>query len=172
MPIARNTLLWASQNEFLKKHVPRRRFVQRAVRQFMPGEQLDDALVAARKLADKGITSTFTALGENITDISEADAEADHYLGAYDEIDRAGTDTEISVKLTHLGLDIDRSRTLAHVEALAERAKRAGNWLWIDMESSEYVEATLELYRQVMESHDNVGICLQGIPPSHPGRHR
>jgi proline dehydrogenase len=161
MPLMRNTLLWASQNDFLKAHVPRRKFVQRAVRRFMPGVMIEDALVAANKLSDKGITTTFTALGENITDIAEADAELEHYLGAYDTIDRVGTDTEISVKLTHLGLDIDTERTASHVAALATRAQAAGNWLWIDMESSEYVDATLQLYREVLESHGNVGVCLQ-----------
>ena len=161
MALMRNTLLWASQHEFLKKHVPRRKFVQRAVRKFMPGENVEHALAAANKLADKGITTTFTALGENITDLAEANAEREHYLGVYDDLERTGTDTEISVKLTHLGLDLDAAITLSHVEALAERAKRAGNWLWIDMESSEYVDATLDLYRKAQERHNNVGICLQ-----------
>jgi proline dehydrogenase len=169
MSIARNTLLWASQNEFLKRHVPRRKFVQRAVRRFMPGEQIEDALVAANKLSDKGITTTFTALGENITEIAEADAELEHYLEAYDQIATMGTDTEISVKLTHLGLDIDPARTASHIDALAQRAKKAGNWLWIDMESSEYVEATLEVYRNAMGNHDNVGICLQAYLHRTPG---
>lgn len=161
MAIMRNTLLWASQNNFLKKHVPRRKFVQRAVRRFMPGEQVEDALVAANRLSDKGITTTFTALGENITDISEAEAELDHYLGVYRDIERTGTDTEISVKLTHLGLDIDPKRTAEIVDALADRAKQANGWLWIDMEASEYVEATLDIYRRALETHGNVGICLQ-----------
>jgi proline dehydrogenase len=161
MPVMRNTLLWASQNKWLKRHVPRWRFTQRAVRRFMPGELLDDALVAANKLSDKGIATTFTALGENITDISEADAELEHYLGAHKDIDRIGTDTEISVKLTHLGLDIDPKRTAEIIDALAVRAKQADKWLWIDMESSEYVDATLEIYRNAQRTHGNVGVCLQ-----------
>ncbi|MDH3730492.1 MAG: proline dehydrogenase family protein [Acidimicrobiia bacterium] len=161
MAIMRNTLLWASQNDFLKKHVPRRKFVQRAVRRFMPGEQIEDALVAANRLSDRGITTTLTALGENITDIAEADAELEHYLGVYKNIERTGTDTEISVKLTHLGLDIDPRRTAEIVDALATRANEADGWLWIDMEASEYVEPTLDLYRRALENHDNVGICLQ-----------
>jgi proline dehydrogenase len=161
MPIMRDTLLWASKNGWLKRHVPKWRFTQRAVRKFLPGELLDDALVAANKLADKGITTTFTALGENITDIAEADAELEHYLGAFKDIERIGTDTEISVKLTHLGLDIDPKRTAEIVDALAERAKQAGGWLWIDMESSEYVDATLEIYSDAQRAHGNVGVCLQ-----------
>lgn len=161
MPIMRNTLLWASQNNWLKRHVPKWRFTQRAVRKFLPGELLDDALVAVNKLADRGITTTLTALGENISDIAEADAELEHYLGAYKDIERIGTDTEISVKLTHLGLDIDPKRTAEIVDTLADRAKQAGSWLWIDMESSEYVDATLEIYSNALRTHGNVGVCLQ-----------
>ena len=68
---------------------------------------------------------------------------------------------EISVKLTHLGLDVDRAACLADVQVLARTAADAGSFLWIDMEESRYVDATLALFRSVRSAHERVGVCLQ-----------
>ncbi len=176
----RSALLWASESPTLKERVPTWRFVRRALRQFMPGEKLEDALGAARGLAQRGIVTTFTALGEHLNDIAEADGVTDHYLGVLDEVHRRGLDTEISVKLSHLGLDLDQARTSRHLRSLAERARELDNWVWIDMESSTYIDATLEVFRQVRPDFPNVGICLQSylrrtgadlddLLPLHPG---
>ncbi len=83
---ARSALLWASRNEWLKTHVPRWSFVRRAVKRFMPGEQLEDALQAAKQLQEKGFFTIFTRLGENITNLEEAAAVRDHYLQVVDAI--------------------------------------------------------------------------------------
>ena len=157
----RDALLWASRNETLKTHVPRWGFVQRALRQFMPGERLEDALQAATMLAGNGVTSMFTKLGENLTDVAQADAVVEHYLGAFERIAALGLDTEISVKPTQLGLDLNLEHAARGLETLAAKADEMGNWLWIDMESSEYVQPTIDLYKRVKASHHPVGICLQ-----------
>lgn len=161
MSAMRDALLWASQNRFLKRHVPRRKFVRRAVRQFMPGERIEDALDAARGLGQRGVTSTFTALGENVTEAAQAQDVVDHYLVVYDRIQRSGLDIEISVKLTQLGLDLDADVTATHLAALAGKAAAYGNWLWIDVESSGYVDRTIELFSGVRAGYPNVGLCLQ-----------
>ena len=157
----RDALLWASKNETLKTHVPRWGFVQRALRQFMPGERLEDALEAAATLAGRGVTSMFTKLGENLTEVAQADEVVEHYLDAYERIAAQGLDTEISVKPTQLGLDLDFEQAARNLETLAAKAEAMGNWLWVDMESSEYVEPTLELYRRAKTKHSPVGVCLQ-----------
>ena len=161
MSVMRDALLWASKNETLKTHVPRWGFVQRALRQFMPGERLDDALETAVTLAGRGVTSIFTKLGENLTEVAQADEVVEHYLDAYDRIAAQELDTEISVKPTQLGLDLDFEHAARSLEALAAKAEAVGNWLWVDMESSEYVEPTLELYKRAKAKHFPVGICLQ-----------
>ena len=161
MDITREAILWAADNRWLREHLPRYRFVRRSVARFMPGERLEDALAAAAALAAEGVPTTFTALGENVTTHAEAQRVADHYLEAFAGIAGRGLDTEISVKPTHLGLEVDRRLAARNLARLAERAGEAGTWLWLDMESSRYVESTLELYRGVRAVHANTGICLQ-----------
>jgi proline dehydrogenase len=161
MMLSRTAILWAAENRWLRVHLPRYRFVRRSVARFMPGETLDDALEAARRLGERDLPTMFTALGENVNDRSEAAAVKDHYLEVFDRIAAAGLDTEVSVKPTHLGLDLDRETTLANLEELAVKAAEHDNWLWLDMEAAPYVDGTLELYRKLRTGNTNVGVCLQ-----------
>ena len=161
MTLVRSALLWASENETLQTHVPQWGFVQRALRQFMPGEELSDALGAAADLADRGVTSMITRLGEHVTDGAQAEEVVAHYRAAYEQIAAGSVDTEVSVKPTQLGLDLDFDGAVSAVEALAGLAESRGNWLWLDMEASDYVDPTIELFRRVKASHASVGICLQ-----------
>jgi proline dehydrogenase len=151
-----------ARNQWLRDHVPNMWFAKRAVRRFMPGERLEDALTAAASFVPKGITAYFTRLGENLTDLAEADAIAAHYLDALDQIKARQMDGEISVKLTQLGLDLDADATGRHVAALAARARELGlGTVWIDMEGSAYTESTIALYEALKPDHPNLGICLQ-----------
>jgi proline dehydrogenase len=161
MGLMRRALLWASENRTLRERLPRYRFVRRAVRKFMPGETLDDALNAARDLAAHGISSTLTELGENVTTEAEADGVVAHYVEAVDRTAREGLDVEISVKLTHLGLDLGPELAFRGMDRLAQRAEETGKAVWIDMESHPYVDRTLGIYHRVRDRHANVGVCLQ-----------
>jgi proline dehydrogenase len=136
-------------------------FARRAVKRFMPGEELSDALAAARVLAQDKIGVTITRLGESLTGESQADAVRDHYLSAFDVIKRERLPVVISVKPTQLGLDLSFDRCLAHVEALAARAVETGSQLCIDMEDSSYVDRTLDLYRRVKTKYEPVAVCVQ-----------
>jgi proline dehydrogenase len=153
-------MLAGSQSRWLREQATRRGFVRRAVSRFMPGERLDDALVAAAGLAPR-IPAVLTRLGENVGQEAEADEVRDHYLAALDRIAAEGASCEVSVKLTQLGLDLDRERCSARLLALAERAHTRGVFLWIDMEQSSYVDATLELCRRARAARPGVGVCLQ-----------
>jgi proline dehydrogenase len=157
----RRLLLWMAGNQWLRQHVPHLWFAKRAVRRFMPGEDVESALVAAERYRTRGIATLFTRLGENLTRIEEADAEAEHYLGLIDAIRERGIDGEASLKLTHLGFDLDIERTFAHAERLCARAAEAGQTVWIDMEGSGYVEATVDFYARLLTRHRNAGLCLQ-----------
>jgi proline dehydrogenase len=127
----------------------------------MPGERLEDAMGAAAELQRARLGTVFTHLGENVTDISQAGAVARDYLDVLERLHEAGLDTEVSVKLTHFGLDIDRERCHANLRALVEAARAVGNYVWIDMDQHPYVEATLDLYRRARQQFPNVGVCLQ-----------
>jgi len=153
-------LLAASQNQWLRHRAAHYPFVRRTVSRFMPGETLDDALDAAQILRGKKIGTVFTHLGENIKDGSEAQQVTEHYLGVLEHIRKKGLQAEISVKLTQLGLDLSPDLCFEHLNAIVERARK-DSIVWVDMEASNYVDATLDLYRRALMAHPNVGICLQ-----------
>src|SRR2546426_2887671 len=157
----REAPLWPSQNAMLREHLPRYRAVRMTVARFMPGEAMDDALDAARRLQADGIPTTFTRLGENVPDLGAAEAVTEHYLELLDRILEMGVDSEISVKLTQLGLDADFDACLANVERLAERSAAADRTVWIDMESTDHVAATVDLYERLVRRFPKTGICLQ-----------
>jgi proline dehydrogenase len=157
----RTILLWMARNRWLKEHLPNLWFARRAVRRFMPGEQMEDALEAAEQFRPLGIALLFTHLGENLERAEQANAVADHYHDLLDKIMARGLEAEISVKPTQLGLDLDADATLGHLRGLAGHAAQAKGSLWLDMEGSAYTQATLDLYRQLKADHPAVGICLQ-----------
>jgi proline dehydrogenase len=161
MGVMRSVLLAASESRWLRQQAPRMGFVKKAVRRFMPGERIEDALAAAQALRGDGITAVVTKLGENVSEMREADAVAAHYVDVLTQIAASGLDCLISIKLTQLGLDVDRERCYAHVRDLAARAQAQGRLLWIDMEQRGYVDVTLDLYRRVLAEFPNVGVCLQ-----------
>ncbi len=157
----RTILLWMARNRWLKEHIPRLWFARRAVRKFMPGEQVSDALEAAEQFRPLGIALLFTNLGENVERAEQAQAVADHYHDVLAKIMARGLDAEISVKPTQLGLDLDADATLGHLQSLASHAAEAKGSLWLDMEGSGYTQATIDLYRALKADHPAVGICLQ-----------
>lgn len=157
----RRILLWLAGNRWLRTWVPRLWFAKRAVRRFMPGEDAASALAAAEGFRAEGIGTLFTRLGENLTELSEADDVAAHYLEVIGDIEARGIDGEISVKLTQLGYDLDVERTLEHAARLADRAAASSRTVWIDMEGSPYVEGTIAFYERLKADHPNIGLCLQ-----------
>src|SRR2546423_15377056 len=155
----RRVLLWCAQNTWLATHVPRWRFARRAVRRFLPGEGFDSALKAALEFRSKNIAALFTLLGENITDLADANKVVEHYeevLAASMEVQ-----AEISVKPTQLGLDIDEGATHANLQRLARAAAKARSFMWIDMEGSPYTDRTLALYKRLRREDLQAGVALQ-----------
>ncbi|MGQ0715252.1 MAG: proline dehydrogenase family protein [Gemmatimonadaceae bacterium] len=161
MSIVRTALLRASRSEWLASQFRRREFTRRAVRSFLPGEDLGTALDTATTLASDTLGSVITNLGEQVTTRGEAAAVREHYLGALDAITARALPTHLSVKLTHLGLNAGRDACASDVARLAGRAGEVGSFLWIDMEESHYVDATLGIFRELRASHPNVGLCVQ-----------
>jgi proline dehydrogenase len=161
MGFARSLLLKASRSQWLARQLRERRFFQRAVKRFMPGETLDEALDAAGQFAKLNLGTVLTELGEQVTNRAEAAAVRDHYLGVFEKIQRRKLPAHVSVKLTHLGLDASKEGCVQDVLKLAARAEQARSFLWIDMEESRYVDATLEVYRRAKAEWPSVGVCLQ-----------
>jgi proline dehydrogenase len=159
--LARNLLLAASTNAWLRERATRTAFVRRSVSTFMPGERFEDAMAASARQQTQGIGTIFTKLGENLTRVEEAEAVTVHYLDALDRIQAAGLDAHISVKPTQLGLDLDQALCYRNLQRLVDRAAERGNFVWIDMESSPYVDPTLELFRRTRARSPLIGIALQ-----------
>ncbi len=160
MALMRSMLLAASQNSWLREHAVNYPFVRRSVSRFMPGETVDAALIAAKTLARMNIDTIFTHLGENVADGDEANRVAGHYVQVIKQIHEQRLSTEVSVKLTQLGLDLSPELCARNLESIV-RAEDPKSTVWVDMEASSYVDSTLGLYKQALKTYPNVGICLQ-----------
>lgn len=165
LSLVRNLLLRASHNAWLRESAPRYRFVRSSARRFLPGEDAASALEAAAKLAREGVSSLVTHLGENVDDRAEAETVTAGYRELLDRIQAANLPSEISVKLTQLGLDVDQEICFANLAELLDHPlhRQAGSHriVWIDMEQSAYVDPTLEMYQRVRAVNPRVGVCLQ-----------
>jgi len=160
MAMMRAALLAASQSRWLCERAPRYKFARRTVKRFMPGETAEDALRAAQALRAHGISTVFTHLGENINEASAAVRATDEYIALLHQIQTRALCSEISVKLTQLGLDLSSAQCYGNLKRIIQHAD-AKSTVWIDMESSQYVDITLELYRRARTAFPNVGVCLQ-----------
>jgi len=157
----RKLLLAGSTNPWLREKATKTAFVRRSVSRFMPGEQIEDALRAASALKPQGITTILTKLGENLTGVEEAEEVTQHYLDVLDRVAESRLDAHISIKPTQLGLDLDRALCERNLDRVLDRAEARNNFVWIDMESSPYVDPTIALYRRARARTSRVGIALQ-----------
>jgi proline dehydrogenase len=161
MSVMRKVLLAGSGNVWLREKAMRWGFVRRSVSTFMPGERAEDALEAAQVLKGKGINTILTRLGESLAGAEDSKAVADHYVQVMDMIAERGLDAQISVKPTQLAYDQDKEMCFRHLTRLLDHAKLRNNIIWIDMESSEYVDGTIALFKRGREYSDRIGIAIQ-----------
>ena len=161
MSVARKVLLAMSTSAWLRERATKTAFVRRSVSAFMPGERLEDAMVAAAAQKARGIGTIFTKLGENLTRVEDAEEVTRHYLDVLDTVNAAGLRAHISVKPTQLGLDLDTELCFRNLQRLVDRAGERDTFVWIDMESSPYVDPTLDLFRRTRARSARIGIALQ-----------
>ena len=157
----RKALLAASTNAFLRERAMKTAFVRRSVVKFMPGERVEDAIAAAKVLQPQGINTILTRLGENITHIDEAKEVFDHYLKVIGMVKASGIDAEISIKPTQLGYDQNPDLCYDYCIRLLQQLEATGNFFWLDMESSPYVDGTIALFKRLRAKSDRVGIAIQ-----------
>ncbi len=130
-------------------------------RRFVAGETLDDAIAAAVELAREGRRVTLNQLGENVITAEESRQSCDAYLEMLRALDRATLDATISVKLTHLGLDLDFKLCSSLTLEIAAQAAALGHTLEIDMEGSAYTDRTIDIFEAAQRQYHNVGLALQ-----------
>lgn len=154
-------MLWIAEKPAVEKLVTRSRLTRAVVDRFVAGYDLDDAIDAIRDLNAKEVGGILDLLGEGVSDPAGAAAAADDYLIAIKRIQESGVDTTVSVKLTQLGLAFDKGACIDHLRRLAAEATAAGTMVEIDMEQSDYVTDTLDVYRLLHADHSELRIAMQ-----------
>lgn len=128
---------------------------------FVAGERLDEALDVIKRLNEAGLAATLDHLGESVNSPQRAREAAAEYVRMLGDIDASGVDSNVSVKLTQLGLDINRELCLENMRRILHEASQRGNFVRIDMEDSPRVPATVALFKEVRRDYDNVGLAIQ-----------
>jgi proline dehydrogenase len=136
-------------------------FVLPLAKRWIAGVDMDSAIADAKKANSKGIGAIVNFLGEEIKDSAEADAHANEYLKLQQAISDGKINGFVSVKLTQLGLGSDDQGMQARLEKIASNADRLGQLLWVDMEGSAFIDATLKTYLAALEKHPGMGVALQ-----------
>lgn len=122
---------------------------------------MTEAIEAAKRLNAQNISATIDNLGENVKDSAGAAASVSEYSALLDRIKDSGVDSTVSLKLTHLGLDISTELAERNAETIVRKARERGNFVRFDMESSAYTERTLALLHSLRKSYPNVGVAIQ-----------
>ena len=157
----RRLLLALSNHQRIGDRMDRLPLTRRLVRRFVAGREAGDALAVLGALDRSGLASAVTYLGENVATPADAERATATYLGLLDAIGRGGLRTTPSLKLTHLGLDLDERLCLANLTRIIDRARDVGTRVWIDMESSRYTDRTLDLYARLRPAHPHLGCVVQ-----------
>ena len=131
-------------------------------RRFIAGETIDEAIDAVADLPGKGLTLTLDYLGESVASADAAAAAAADYVGIIDTIVASGIERNVSVKLTQLGLDVDRATAVDNLRRILEPADAHGFFVRIDMENSPYTDATLNILDTLLQQgHSSIGTVIQ-----------
>jgi proline dehydrogenase len=155
------SLLWASEHPQVRDFVQRSKLTRPVVERFIAGDRLDDAIEAIRELNSNGIGGILDMLGEGVVDPEGAESAASDYLTAIKRIEETGVDTTVSVKLTQLGLAFDKGSCIDHLRRLAAEAAAVPTTVEVDMEQSEYVVDTLDVYRVLQADNPELRVALQ-----------
>jgi proline dehydrogenase len=138
-----------------------RRVVGYISRAYIAGETLDEGIARVKTLGEEGCMASLDILGEEVTRVEETEVFTSSYLDALNMIDATGVASNISIKPTALGLNLDPALCEANLRRLLTRARELGNFVRMDMEDSSTTTATLDLYRKLRADFDNVGVVLQ-----------
>ena len=140
----------------------RRHGMQLGAARFVAGETLDECVVVLRRLNDQGLYANTTLLGEGVLEPGETASVVAAYRTIVDRIADEQLGANVALKLTHLGLEIDEELAYENLRTLAEHAAARGGFIRIDMEQSQFVDATLRIYRRLRDAGiDAVGTVLQ-----------
>ena len=133
----------------------------RFARKWVAGEGVEDAIKRAGKTNEKGMEALIDIVGEHYTKISSTYGAMTDYIYLMDLIRKKGITGSVSLKLTQLGLMSGRAVCLSNMMTIMKEAKKRDVFVWVDMESLEYVQGTIDVYFQLLKKFNNAGICIQ-----------
>jgi proline dehydrogenase len=161
--LTRSALIYLSRQEGLKEFAARFRPFKKLTTRFVAGENIDEAVTAIRDLNAEGCSASFDHLNESVANSAEAEAEVREYLQILSRIDETGIDSNVSIKLTQFGLELDPELAYKNARAVVEDAARRGNFTRVDMEASNVTQQTIDIFKRLRAEFglNDVGIVLQ-----------
>src|SRR6266404_6265157 len=161
--LTRSALIYLSRQEGLKDFAARFSLFKKLTTRFIAGENIDQAVAAIREVNAHGCSASFDHLNESVGSIAETEAEVREYLDVLTRIDETQINSNVSIKLTQFGLEIDPDLAYRNARRIVEDAARRGNFVRVDMEGSNVTQATIDLFKRLRAEFglNDVGIVLQ-----------
>lgn len=160
----RSSLIYLSKAAWAQKLITNWSFASRAASRFVPGEKTEDVIRAIRELNENGFNATLNHLGEHLSTADEAEKATDEILLVLNEIDKANLKSNVSIKLTQIGIGLDERICQQNLVQILTQVKKCNNFLRVDMEDTPYTDITISLYRSMLERGFNqrqLGLVLQ-----------
>ncbi len=161
--LTRSALIYLSRQEGLKEFAARFRPFKKLTTRFVAGETIDEAVAAIQELNAEGCSASFDHLNESVANSAEAAAEVKEYLQVLNRIDETGINSNVSIKLTQFGLELDPELAYRNARAVVEDAARRENFVRVDMEGSNVTQVTIDIFKRLRAEFglNDVGIVLQ-----------
>jgi len=161
--LTRSALIYLSRQEGLKDFAARFSLFKKLTTRFIAGESIDEAVAAIREVNAHGCSASFDHLNESVSSTAETEAEVREYLDVLRQIDETGINSNVSIKLTQFGLEIDPELAYRNARRVVEDAARRGNFVRVDMEASNVTQATIDVFKRLRAEFglNDVGIVLQ-----------
>jgi proline dehydrogenase len=157
----RALLLELAKSSRLRRWITSHDTPRRMARRVVPGEELAATIEAARACNRAGMSASLNHLGENVVTREDAERACASYTEALDQIASEGIEANVSIKLTHLGLDLGEEFCAGQLRLVTRRAHELNNFVRVDMEGSDYTDRTLRLVKQARAETDAVGTVIQ-----------
>ncbi len=159
--LVRNFIFWLSTKRSVTDPIARRGMKYGFAKRFVAGESLEEALTASKDLCSQGRNVSLNHLGENVTSEAAAREVCAGYIHMVEELHAKNLSGNISIKLTQLGLDIDKELCRSMAREIAVRAATLGRSIEMDMEGSVYTDVTLDIFESVQRELGNCGLAVQ-----------
>ncbi|HLR06324.1 MAG TPA: proline dehydrogenase family protein [Pyrinomonadaceae bacterium] len=161
--LTRSALIYLSRQEGLKDFATRFSLFRKLTTRFIAGEDIDEAVAAIKAINARGCSATFDHLNESVTSSAETEAEVREYQDVLARIDESGIASNVSIKLTQFGLEIDPELAYRNARRVVTEAVRRGNFVRVDMEGSNVTQSTLDVFKRLREEFglNDVGVALQ-----------